>query len=355
MDARMRRTALGSHLSAIGSYAPWAVDWRAQAADPTLSLNYERLNAHHNAFRKSRGLILPGDFLASAPPTLVTDDTEPYEYVATNRPTGTLLDDWCRTLWLFRGSGSTLADLRLRRIADLVNLTVGFDAFIRDHGDDPRAGRLSGGLDSATAILGIQHECRMSNGDKWTNVYRRTDTTTNPIEMTAYGALGIVGGALVELVNKELADGPVPGPVLATLAASEQHPWYWPDAVKAMLPGVSAELVQRQIAKRIAERARAQAAPTHGEADADDPPTGPALTVNESRVLQSMAMFDASRLLSANAIRTEMVKRGRLSARTIGPIVRRLIALGLAERPEGRRSGARLTIAGRRLASKIAD
>lgn len=354
-DARMRKVAVGPHLSAISTYAPWAIDWLAQAADPTLILNPQRLHAHHNEYRKSRGLILPGDFLASAPPAMVTDDTEPYEYIATNRPTGTLLTDWCRPSWPFPGAPIALADHRLRRIADLCNLASGLIASIRDHGDDPVAGRLPGGLDPATAILGIQHKYRMSNGETWTNLYRRTDTTTDPIAMTAYGALGIVGGTLVELVNKELADGPVPGPVLATLAACEQHPWYWSDAVKAMLPGVNAELVQRQIAKSIAERKRAQAAPTHGEADAGYPPPGPALTVNDSRVLQSMAMFDASRLLSANAIRTEMVKRERLSARTIGPIVRRLIALGLAERPEGGRSGARLTIAGRRLASKIAD
>jgi hypothetical protein len=87
----------------------------------------------------------------------------------------------------------------------------------------------------------------------------------------------------------------------------------------------------------------------------DDQPASPALTENQSRVLQTMALFDASRLLSADAIAVEMVVSKRLSPRTIGPIVRKLIDLRLAERPEGDRSGARLTITGRRLASKIAD
>lgn len=81
----------------------------------------------------------------------------------------------------------------------------------------------------------------------------------------------------------------------------------------------------------------------------------PALTANQCRVLQTMARFDASRLVSSDVIAAEMDAAGRLSARTIGPIVRKLIEMQLAERPEGHRSGARLTIAGRRLAMKIAD
>ncbi len=81
----------------------------------------------------------------------------------------------------------------------------------------------------------------------------------------------------------------------------------------------------------------------------------PALTKNQSRVLRTMAVFDSSRLVSADLIAAEMDAACRLSARTIGPIVRRLIELHLAERPEGDRSGARLTTAGRRLASKTAD
>jgi len=87
----------------------------------------------------------------------------------------------------------------------------------------------------------------------------------------------------------------------------------------------------------------------------DDQPLAPALTVNQSRVLQTMAQFDPRTLVSADAIAAGMGTAPPLSPRTIGPIVRRLILLCLAERPEGNRSGARLTTAGRRLASKIAD
>lgn len=86
-----------------------------------------------------------------------------------------------------------------------------------------------------------------------------------------------------------------------------------------------------------------------------DESAGPALTANQSRVLQTMAQFDPSQLVSADAIAAEMDAAGRLSARTIGPIVRKLIELRFAERPQGERSGARLTTAGRRLASKTAD
>ena len=87
----------------------------------------------------------------------------------------------------------------------------------------------------------------------------------------------------------------------------------------------------------------------------DDEAPIPAVTVNEQRVLRTMDRFDPSRLLSTAMIAEEMAPAARLADRTIGPIVRRLIELGLAERPEGDRNGARLTRRGRRLASKIAD
>ena len=81
----------------------------------------------------------------------------------------------------------------------------------------------------------------------------------------------------------------------------------------------------------------------------------PALTPNENAVLQTLEIFNASELVSAARIESEMALEVRLSVRTIGTVVHRLIGIGLAERPQGGRSGARLTIAGRRLAQKIAD
>ena len=95
---------------------------------------------------------------------------------------------------------------------------------------------------------------------------------------------------------------------------------------------------------------------THANsATSNDGPASPALTENQSRVLQTMAVFDAALLVSAETIAAEMDSAVRLSPRTIGPIVLKLIGLNLAERPEGERSGARLNLAGRRFASKIAD
>lgn len=86
-----------------------------------------------------------------------------------------------------------------------------------------------------------------------------------------------------------------------------------------------------------------------------DESAGPALTVNQSRVLQTMALFDASRLLSSKMIAEEMNAITRLSEETVRQSVGRLIESKLAERPEGDRSGARLTTVGRKLAGKIAD
>jgi hypothetical protein len=81
----------------------------------------------------------------------------------------------------------------------------------------------------------------------------------------------------------------------------------------------------------------------------------PALTANQSRVLQTMARFDASRLLSSKMITEEMDAAVRLSDETVRQCVAKLVKLNLAERPEGKRSGARLNNMGRRLAGKIAD
>lgn len=94
-----------------------------------------------------------------------------------------------------------------------------------------------------------------------------------------------------------------------------------------------------------------------GSMGKDDPieDTAPALTEPDVRVLKAMACADGSRLLSGEKVAAEMDPKQTLSPRTIGPIVQKLIGLGLAERPQGPRSGARLTPLGRRRASKIAD
>lgn len=85
----------------------------------------------------------------------------------------------------------------------------------------------------------------------------------------------------------------------------------------------------------------------------DDAP--PALTANEAGVLRTLATFDPAKLASAARVEAAMDRTDRISDKTIRVAIRRLVELGLAERPEGDRSGARLTIAGRRLVRKIAD
>jgi hypothetical protein len=92
----------------------------------------------------------------------------------------------------------------------------------------------------------------------------------------------------------------------------------------------------------------------HGGSDEDDQPP-PALTANEVSVLRTLAIFDPAELASAARVEAAMDRAERISDKTIRVAIRRLVELGLAERPEGDRSGARLTIAGRRLVRKIAD
>lgn len=86
-------------------------------------------------------------------------------------------------------------------------------------------------------------------------------------------------------------------------------------------------------------------------ADEDDQP--PPLKPVERQVLIALSAFDPSDLVSAPKVRDAMDPRERLSERTIRPAIRQLVALGFAEYPYGNKQGARLTMAGRRLASKI--
>lgn len=97
-----------------------------------------------------------------------------------------------------------------------------------------------------------------------------------------------------------------------------------------------------------------QAGPrTPAIAASDDVP--PALTPNQREVLKTMHLFDPSVLLTAKMIRDEMNPVTRLSQETIRQCVTYLIKVDLTERPEGPRSGARLTREGRQRAGKIAD
>lgn len=346
----------GPHLRAIRETAPhWflpselPIDAAGKSPDPA------EWKARCDEHRQSRGLWLPGDFLNfGGPPTMVTDETQPYQAIAVNCETGTVLDDWARLLYSFPSSPHPLRDWRLRRIDDLCRVIRWYRTVLRDQPDDPATGRLP--TDARQPIVATWSWVEKSNGDRWALMHRRTDTTTKPEALTAYGALRILAGALTERLDAIHTGGPTPGlPLSRLLAACGSDPAYWPDSADADLDAATGELLQLQAEGQTAQQA------THSNTKGVPPPVGgdesagPALTVNQSRVLQTMAIFDASRLLSADAIAAEMAPAERLSARTIGPIVRRLIELRLAERPEGDRSGARLTTAGRRLASKTAD
>lgn len=91
-------------------------------------------------------------------------------------------------------------------------------------------------------------------------------------------------------------------------------------------------------------------------ADEDEKPEQPpALTEPQRITLCAMNSFDRSVLVAVNKICDAMAPTLRLGEETVRQCVKRLIALDLAERPDGERRGARLTNAGRRLAGKIAD
>lgn len=87
----------------------------------------------------------------------------------------------------------------------------------------------------------------------------------------------------------------------------------------------------------------------------DDEQQAPALTAGERMTLAALAAFDPSRLATAADVSEAMSAAERRSERTVRLAINKLVKLDLAERPEGAKQGSRLTIRGRRLATKIAD
>jgi hypothetical protein len=128
------------------------------------------------------------------------------------------------------------------------------------------------------------------------------------------------------------------------LAERERSVWKHPHEIR---------LTERGLLE-LARIRRAQPSSPRADADAMQESPPPGLTQNDVRVLRALGEFDPTRLLSAAAIEQEMEPADRLSERTIGEVLRKLIPLGLVERPEGERRGARLTTRGRRLLPKIA-
>ena len=91
------------------------------------------------------------------------------------------------------------------------------------------------------------------------------------------------------------------------------------------------------------------------QAPPDEDEHAPPLTVSQAVVMKTMARFDGSRLLATNAVQDAMEGDESRSFETIRKAITRLIELRYADRPQGERSGARLTTIGRRRAAKIED
>lgn len=91
-----------------------------------------------------------------------------------------------------------------------------------------------------------------------------------------------------------------------------------------------------------------------GQGDGEDEAQAPGLTKGESTTLHTLALIDPAVLASTSYVTDTMAAKERLSETTTRKAIKKLVSLGLAERPEGERQGARLTIKGRRLSNKLA-
>lgn len=160
-------------------------------------------------------------------------------------------------------------------------------------------------------------------------------------------------GRLVEMIVVDSPPGSTNPPTPISLANSPELAAAFRDIV---VPALAEALDQSSEPPVVpVSETSAQNTASEGIGGDDTPANIPPLTENEVAVIKTLARFDPSRLVSGVMIETEMDGPINLSRRTIQPIVVCLIELGLAERPRGDRSGVRLTIAGRRLASKISD
>jgi len=102
-----------------------------------------------------------------------------------------------------------------------------------------------------------------------------------------------------------------------------------------------------------AEQTRAIASATTAPADDAAGSLPASLGPNLQYVLCTLNKLDPAALASIPQICEQMDELNAISVRTIGPAVQKLITLGLAERPDGRNHGARLTKNGRAQAAKI--
>jgi hypothetical protein len=98
-----------------------------------------------------------------------------------------------------------------------------------------------------------------------------------------------------------------------------------------------------------------KAAPTKTLAARADESADPVLTPYETNVLRSMDRFDTLELLTIQRIKDEIGTDKGASDKLVRQTVNKLIELGWAERPEGDRHGARLTLAGRKIAKRLAE
>ena len=112
------------------------------------------------------------------------------------------------------------------------------------------------------------------------------------------------------------------------------------------------EGVDAILSRPVTRQASVQGSSTPVNSDDEVIETTFSLTKNALIVLQTMAAFDGSRLLSVNLIQEATPIDDIISHQTIATILQKFIAAGYAERPEGQRQGSRLTNQGRKLARK---
>jgi hypothetical protein len=285
----MRFIEYGPYLDSISRYAGDVFFRGPQRIEANKFLPVEdfarRLAEHRNA----KQLWLPGDFMQTGPMSIVIDEDAPYIGLATNKETGTLLDDWMVLMYPMLRRSPALRSWRLRRIADTAWVLRHIASSAR-RAPFESGGKLRRGQE---ALLGVTVTER-SNGDRWTCMYRRTDTDTKPIAFTGYATAGLLLGSLQERIGRVLAKGVPAGisPSLLRLRCLSTNPCFWARSELKLLDSVEAELLgieslnpssvvreepsdaTKQLLDRMAHHVAETIARVFGGDDADAKPNG---------------------------------------------------------------------------------
>lgn len=263
----------------------------------------------------------------------VTDDDAPWEDFAIDVPFGKSMLNWA---WLKETRHRRTGSHRIDRLLTLVRFMQERVPWLQHHREDPRSGWLPPGVDPRVGMSFTEH----SEDERWAQsvvVPGHSDDPDYPFPLSWYGQLSCIWPRLREDAECFLSSFPVgDARSLAALAAREMPFLFWDDGELRELEHAQGELLRAGLSCGSGSQPRDRSIVLRkGER------TVLCVLVRQSSLI---ALVDLASAVGAAG--------GPRDPGTIGKFVSRLIALRLAERPNGPRAGVGATALGRLVASE---